>query len=547
MDFSRREFLVNSISASTGATFKPQHKNTLYPFKHGVASGDPLTHQFIIWTRITPPIAHTKVPFSWQVALDTGMQHIVQQGTGHTDLGRDFTVKIDVNNLPAGQTYYYRFSAFGYFSDIGRSKTLPNEEVENVRLAFTSCANLTRGYFNVYKELAKRDDLDVILHLGDYLYEYADIEQSLITGRVHQPTCEAVTLQDYRQRHACYKADRDLQEVHRQHPFILIWDDHEIADNASGFGAKNHSKKNGNWHARMQAGVQAYLEWMPVREAPKQADGKQVLYRSFRWGKLLDLSMLDTRLAGRDPQTSDPKERQRSTRTLLGQAQENWLYRKLKQAQQDGVTWKLMGQQVMLGQLNIADYPLNHDQWDGYPSARQRLFNQIQQENIDNWVVLTGDIHSSWAMHLHTDPTQDAKQKPLGVELITPAVTSPGIDDYLSALLAAQSTQALLSHVEFVDFYYRGYVLLDITPQRLQAQWWVVDNVTSYSYASHCARAFDISTGSNRLTPAKRLSKHKQGAPLAPDFKPQMSFLRRWQTPSLKHQADTRIATSKTP
>lgn len=532
MDISRREFLFDSMGAATFApSFKPRQKSTDYPFKHGVASGDPLSESVIIWTRITPPVKSRHARFSWQVALDPYMQKVVQTGHGYTDSQRDFTVKIDVENLAPGTTYYYLFSAFDYMSDVGRTKTLPTDDnLDHVRMAFTSCANLTRGHFNVYKELAKRADLDVILHLGDYLYEYSDVESSLITGRVHAPLHDTVTLDDYRQRHACYKADSDLQEVHRQHPFILIWDDHEIANNASPFGAENHEQgSQGDWHARMRSGVKAYLEWMPIREAQKQSDGSYKLYRSFRWGNLIDLSMLDTRLAGRDAQTDDEVEVNREQRTLLGQEQESWLYDKLKQAQQDDITWKIMGQQVMMAQLDIANYPLNHDQWDGYPNARKRLFDVVEKEKIDNWVVLTGDIHSSWAMHLHKNPTQDVNKKPLGVELVTPGVTSPGIDNYTSASLAAESVEALLSHLEFVDFYYRGYVLLDITKERMQAQWWNVDTVASYRYQTRCMSAFNVQAGSQRLEATRELSKAKASAPLAPSFIPQLGFLRRWQ------------------
>lgn len=544
MDISRREFLFDSIGAATFApSFKLRQKNTDSPFKHGVASGDPLSDRVIIWTRITPPKHSLVASFGWQVALDPYMQQIVQQGQGYTDSERDFTVKIDVTHLESNQTYYYAFSALDYSSEVGRTKTLPKDEnIERVKMAFTSCANFTSGHFNVYKELAKRTDLDVVLHLGDYLYEYGDVEKSLVTGRVHEPTHDTVSLQDYRLRHACYKADADLQEVHRQHPFILIWDDHEIANNSSPYGAENHHAHQGDWQQRKQAGVQAYLEWMPIREAEKQADGSHKLYRSFRWGDLLDLSMLDTRLAGRDAQVTDAVEVNRKERTLLGQEQESWLYNSLKQAQKDGVKWKILGQQVMMAQLNIANYPLNHDQWDGYPAARERLFACVEKENIDNWVVLTGDIHSSWAMHLHKDPENINNTKPLGVELVTPGVSSAGITHYPSAKVLATSTEAIMPHLEFVDFYYRGYVLLDITKEQMQAEWWVVDTVESYRYSSSCLKAFKVKANTNRLEATTALSQEKPSAPPAPEFAPQLGFLRRWQQYTQPLQGEGMIA-----
>jgi len=544
MSVTRRNFILGSSRAAAtlaaGVASTPVVANTLlttdimprlpansaFPFQHGVASGDPLTDRVILWTRITPPEDSDvfRIPFSWRICSDPQLRFTVNEGTGYTDIHRDYTVKVDVDGLSAGQTYYYVFEALEQMSDIGRTRTLPQGDVDRLRIAFTSCSNYARGCFNVYAELAKRTDLDVILHLGDYIYEYADIESSLLTGRVNVPAAETLTLEDYRARHALYKTDKDSQEVHRQHPFMVIWDDHEVANNAWVGGADNHTEgEEGSWGDRLRGAVQAYMEWMPIREQDRG------IYRNFRFGDLLDLNLMDTRLAGRDLQAENIEDRNRENRTLLGYEQEAWLEEKLTAAQQENVRWKIMGQQVMVGQLGTNDRPFNYDQWDGYPAARQRLFDSVRRADVENFVVLTGDIHSSWAMQLHDDPFADDPGKALGVELVTPAVTSPGIENQTRADLASSSLEAMLPHLNFVDFYYRGYVLLDITHDRIQAEWWVVDNILTHRYVSDCLRALVIPAGSSEFQPATGLTEARQAAVAAPDFSRTLAWLRHWR------------------
>ena len=557
MTLTRRQFMQTGASASaltlaTAAIATDQsplpgrgrQQRSGFPFQHGVASGDPLHDRVILWTRVTPPTDLFSVHYRWRIAHDPQFEQLVAQGSGVTDSRNDFTIKLDATGLQPGQSYYYVFESLGQMSDIGRTKTLPLGNIDHLRIAFTSCSNYARGYFNVYKEIARRADLDVVLHLGDYIYEYDNLEQSLVTGRIHEPPRETVTLDDYRKRHACYKADKDLQEVHRQHPFIVIWDDHEVANNAwqnqqasrdpeyQG-GADNHQQHEGSWRERLSGAVRAYLEWMPIREG-HNSQGLLTIYRRFRFGNLLDLSMLDTRLAGRDAQTQEPEIRDAQQRTLLGYEQERWLEQGLASAQAEGVCWKLLGQQVMMSQFSINQSPLNHDQWDGYPAARQRLFDVLRQQQVDNFVVLTGDIHSSWALELNEDPFAAQPMESLGVELVTPAVTSPGIESETRAALAAASLESLLPHLNFVDFYYRGYVLLDITAERIQAEWWVVDNVERPRYASDCLRALTIPSGSARLHPAEGISPAKAAVPLAPAFSQSFAYFRHWR----QHQPD---------
>lgn len=544
MKLTRRRFLRDSALTASGLIASGVAAPTLtqpgmllpgsdrYPFQHGVASGDPLTDAVILWTRITPPDDwQGPLPYRWSLALDPHCQWRVAEGEGTTDAGFDFTVKEDVRGLSAGQTYYYLFEALGQVSDTGRTRTLPEGRVEHLRLAYTSCANLACGHFNVYRDIAARADLDAVLHLGDYLYEYADHDRALVSGRLPLPARETITLDDYRIRHACYKRDPDLQEVHRQHPFLLIWDDHEFANNAWPGGAENHTERDlqlggeGGWAERMAAARQAYFEWMPVRVQPHGG-----VYRNVRFGDLLDLNLLDTRLAGRDAQASTLEERNQPQRTLLGAEQEQWLSERLQHSVQGGVLWNLLAQQVMVAQLGTNRMPFNYDQWDGYPAARQRLFNSVREAGVENLVVLTGDIHSSWALELYDDPFAADKGQPIGVELVTPAVTSPGIEQFAQAQLAARSLKGLLPHLNFVDFYHRGYVLLDITRERLQAQWWVVDNILSPRYVSECLRTLSIPAGLPALQAVAQPAGARTSAPLpAPAAPHELAWLRQWR------------------
>ena len=273
-------------------------------FRHGVASGDPLADRVILWTRVTPNGTATAQKVSWQVARDPKFTQRRRHAARSRPARRVTSPSSSMSRgLEPATTYYYRFQSGGEQSPIGRTKTLPRENVARVRLGVVSCSNLPQGYFNAYACLANRLDLDAILHLGDYLYEYANAQYGDGTkyGRAPVPDKEMVLLEDYRQRHAQYKADPDSQEIHRQHPFIVTWDDHEFTNNTWMNGAENHDhdgQDEGDWNARRQAAMQAYFEWMPIREDAPTLQGR--IYRAFRFGNLATLFMLDTRMIGRD-------------------------------------------------------------------------------------------------------------------------------------------------------------------------------------------------------------------------------------------------------
>ena len=354
------------VALATGAGFAPDAAaaGNRY-FRHGVASGDPLPRKVVLWTRVTPTTDATpgsgrgpRVTVTWQVAKDPKFRRIVRKGKVTTGPGRDHTVKVDADRLKPGTEYFYRFLHRGVASRVGRTKTAPRKRADNGRLRFgvVSCSNLQAGWFSAYRHLARRDDLDAILHLGDYLYEYGAGEYGDL--RAHVPAHEMVSLADYRQRHAQYKQDGDLQALHARYAFIVTWDDHETTDDAWAGGAKNHQPEEGDYRTRKAIANRVYDEWMPVRMGgtAKAGDGTR-LFRRLRFGRLAELSMLDLRtyrsqqVAGPvppDPTVSDPD------RTITGKRQMAWLKKSLSD---DRALWKLVGNPVMIAPVVVPPLP----------------------------------------------------------------------------------------------------------------------------------------------------------------------------------------------
>jgi alkaline phosphatase D len=466
-----------SSSSTTGSDGLPTYEYDGEPgpedlFQHGVASGDPLTDAVILWSRVTGAPEGTVEAF-FEVALDPEFTDRVAADYIETTSDRDWTIKLDVTGLAAGTTYYYRFYCLGRTSPIGRTRTA-GTDVSRLRLAVMSCSSLAHGYFHAYRAVSLRADLDLVVHLGDYIYEYGTGEYGDV--RPYEPATETLTLADYRARYSQYRRDPDLLECHRQHPFVATWDDHEIADDAYDGGAGNHDPATeGAWGDRKAAATQAYFEWMPLREGDEG-----VVYRSLAFGGLVQLIMLDTRHAGREQQVAsafDEEALADPMRQLLGSGQEAWLATELAKPAQ----WKLIGQQVMLSQLRLGENPLNLDQWDGYPAARQRLLDMLREHSPTNAVILTGDIHSSWAFEVADDPFSADYDPVTGagavaVEFVAPSITSPGFPSDTADVF--METHPHLKWGNLVD---HGYVLLDVTPERLQASWWIVADVESPS------------------------------------------------------------------
>ncbi len=479
-------------------------------FRHGVASGDPLSDRVMLWTRVTAPPTRSAIgpiDVQWVVASDEGLQQVVARGTAQAAPERDFTVKVDAGGLGAGRTYHYAFTAGGERSPIGRTKTLP-ARADRLRVASVSCANYPAGYFNAYRCIANRADLDAVIHLGDYIYEFANgrYGDGSASGRVPGRAGEVSSLEDYRDRYATYRSDIDLQEAHRRHPFIAVWDDHESANDAWSGGAGNHNSSQGSWTTRLAAAYRAYLEWMPIRES---SDPKIHLYRSFRFGDLADLVMLDTR-GLRDEQAGglDAKRLADPSRTLLGAAQEAWFFDQLRTSQKAGSRWRLIGQQILFTPLSPPGFPVaNPDVWDGYAPARNRVFDFLANEKITDLAILTGDIHSSWAMDVARNPWLSGYDAATGagsvaVELVTPAISSPPL--FASAELRQRATalRPLARHLKFLEGEHNGYTLLDVTRERLLAEWYHIDGVAQRSEAESKVASFVCEHGSSRLSPA---------------------------------------------
>ena len=545
---NRRDFFKRSgsgavlLAAAPMAALSTGADAASVVFQHGVASGDPLADRVILWTRVTIATIKPTVPVTYVMATDPGLRRIVKRGVALTSAARDFTVKVDAIGLQPGTTYYYRFTAGGSESPIGRTKTLPVGATARLRMAVASCSNHAAGYFNAYARIAQRADLDLVVHLGDYIYEYGTGQYG--SARTPEPATEMVTLADYRMRHAQYKRDPDSQAVHRQHPFIAIWDDHEITNDTWVAGAQNHDATEGTYADRVANGLKAYYEWMPIRVAdPTDLRRNQ---RSFRFGDLVELVMLEERLSARSQQLAatvatplgagfvqtgdfaDP------ARTLLGTTQEAWLAERLRTTP---ARWKLLGQGVMFAQLkgvaatNAAGGGafLNSDQWDGYQPARNRIYDVIKGDashaRVDNVVVLTGDIHSSWVADLTQDPnnpdvTSGGYNPATGegsqaVEFVGTSISSPGIDTDTNGAIAG-FLRSINPHFKYINLHKRGYMLVDVTPQRAVGEWWHVDTVASASNIETLAAVFEVQAGTNRLAPSAQTTPAANPPVLAP-------------------------------
>jgi alkaline phosphatase D len=514
MEISRRSFLTTAAATCAAGLVRVDSQPSSTGrriFRHGVASGDPLTDCAMLWTRLTAPSGATPEVL-WEVAADPAFRRIVLRGWTTTGSARDWTVKVDACGLEPAATYYYRFQSLGERSPVGRTRTLPTANAARVRLAAASCSNLPFGYFNIYRRIAERPDLDAVLHLGDYIYEYANgsYGDGTSLGRVPDPDREILTLADYRLRHAQYKSDPDLQEAHRQHPFIVVWDDHEIANNTWRDGAENHNpgRGEGQWAPRRAAAVQAFFEWMPIRE--DRATRQPRIYRSFAFGGLADLMMLDTRLIGRDEQAArreaigvvdDPE------RSLLGDAQERWLFDELSASKRANVTWQLLGQQVMFAPCSLPSATaISTDSWDGYRPARQRIIDAITEQKLPNVIVLTGDVHSSWGYDIAQNPWDgydpSTGRGTLAVEIVTPAVTSSSGFASEGGAERMEAIRRSRPHLRYLEGVHRGYVVLDVTRERAQADWYFVPTVSERTRTETFGKGLVTEAGSPHLVEA---------------------------------------------
>jgi alkaline phosphatase D len=533
-------------------TFNPD-PGVAASFRHGVVSGDALDNSVIIWTRATP-VTPGLVRIRWEVASDEAFDSIVASGEGTTTAEVDYTAKVDVGGLDAGTTYFYRFLVQEVASPVGRTRTLPTGSVAATSFAVVSCSNYPAGFFNVYREIANRD-VDAVLHLGDYIYEYGidgyASDRAEEFGRVSEPGTEILSLDDYRTRYAQYRSDADLQACHAAHPFYVVWDDHEITNDTWRDGAENHQPDTeGDFDERVAVALQAWYEWSPIRPP---SSNREVIYRQFQFGDLVDLLMLDTRLIGRDQQLSygdylngdmldidsaraainDP------TRQLLGEDQNAWLKDRLTNST---TTWQALGQQVLVGRYNLpasillaldpsfggslqdgiaavlasvaakntpedqrtpeqqalldSAIPYNLDAWDGYGFNRDDLLTHAASVDA-KLVTLAGDTHNAWAAQL-----TDTQGNPVGVEFATASVTSPGLEGVLGADAAALfegPIVTLIDDLQYTNLSDRGWMEVTFTPTAATADWYFVSNVDSTTYTLMENRAASRSVSVNDL------------------------------------------------
>ncbi|MFJ3094499.1 MULTISPECIES: alkaline phosphatase D family protein [Streptomyces] len=497
-------------------------------FPHGVASGDPLPDGVLLWTRVTPsPEAvpgsglGADVRVDWEVAEDRGFARVVASGATTAGAAADHTVKADVRGLRPATAYFFRFTAGGTVSPTGRTRTAPaaDSAAPGVRFGVVSCANYEAGHFSAYRHLAARADLDAILHLGDYIYEYASgvYPKAEDTVRTHEPRHEIVSLADYRTRHGRYKTDPDLQALHAAHPVVAIWDDHEFANDAWTGGAENHTPgAEGEWAARVAAAKRAYFEWMPVR-----ASTEGTVFRRLRFGRLADLHLLDLRSFRSAQAKTGSGTVDDPDRTITGRAQLDWLKSGLAGSD---AAWQLVGTSVMISPVAFGSLPaylleplagllglpaegiaVNVDQWDGYTDDRKELLAHLSSRAIRNTVFLTGDIHMAWANDVPARAATYPLSASVATEFVVTSVTSDNLDDLLNvapgtlSVVAAGAVKAANRHVKWVDMDHHGYGVLDVTAERSQMDYYTVSDKRDPAASASWARSYRTASGTQRV------------------------------------------------
>ncbi|PHN05258.1 alkaline phosphatase D family protein [Flavilitoribacter nigricans] len=544
------------------------------PFYHGVASGDPLEDRVVIWTRVTPESTDgSPLELNWVMATDPELANIVTEGTVSTGPERDYTVKVDVTGLSPGTTYYYGFNALGKSSLTGKTKTTPIAgNIDHFKFGVVSCSNYQAGYFNAYARLAERTDLDAIIHLGDYIYEYADQvygSGAIWKDRPLEPVEEIISLEDYRSRYSIYRLDTNLVRLHQQYPFITVWDDHESANDSYADGAENHDPgTEGNWTDRKANAKSAYFEWMPIRD-----NAAQQVYRSIQYGELMELILLDTRLEGREAQINDITDPrlQDPERTILGADQKAWLLDRLANST---ARWKIIGQQVIFAEFHVGwagslvnmTYESTEsafmDIWDGYPAERSEILSYLKDQSIDDVVILTGDFHTSFAFDLadpavavNLEEVADLGPQPFyeitpaydpatgagsrAVEFATPSITSANFDEnsnfFIALALQSQINRPVAvangtvelgnpnPHMKYADLVQHGYFILDVKPDSVQANWYYTP-ILQVDPQQQFGGAFYTRQGENHLRAAATASPPKAvqdvPAPLDPPAVP---------------------------
>lgn len=480
----------------------PILNTSLKPFYYGVASGDPLQDKVIIWTRITPEnLPSSSISVSWEMATDLSFSNIVNSGNVITDSSKDWTIKIDVDRLQAGKTYYYRFkSPDGIYSLIGRTKTAPYSNVSNLRFAVISCSSIFSGYFNAYKRIAERADLDAVIHVGDYIYDFVDMDEPnrvrpIDTGRT------LVSLDDFRSIHAYYHLDPDLRAAHQQHPFIILWDNHDMS----------WSRGDSLSDPKYAGAIQAFYEWTPIREP---ADRKK-MYRYLSYGGLADIVLSDVTHFRQKPflppgtsGSDDPN------RKLWGDEQYSWLTDKLKSST---AKWKIVASEKQFGQWDLVGVPTGTTQGIGFVSLlsegdvneynadRVRFLKFLRDNKINNTIVISGDLHFSFAMDLCENPfnpqyyNRYTGDKSVAVEFQPTSITRVNLDEKTKGLLPpalinsiTENSLQINPHHRYADLVQHGYGILDLRNDKATGEFWYCNKLLLNDTVQKMDAAFEV-------------------------------------------------------
>ena len=538
MTIHRRQALaLLGLGATTPAAAQSSAMAFAVSFEHGVASGDPTQDRVVLWTRVTPSKPGAQIPYTWTLNPIDRRAGGAKSGSGVTGPERDYTIKVDAMGLDAGRAYTFQFEVLGVTSPTGRTRTLPKGKTDDVVLAIASCSLYPNGYFNAYQAIADLPRVDAVLHLGDYIYEYGGPDSygmtSAVAGeRPHDPPHEILNLADYRRRHAQYKSDRALQAAHARAPWIVVWDDHETANDSWTGGAENHQPdKDGDWTVRKAAALKAYFEWMPIREPASGGTLAEAAMRSFHFGDLASLIMVETRLTGRDHQVSvaddapevdgkrdltklkaklaDPKRR------MMSASQEAWVGAELAKSVKACHAWQVIGNQVVMARvmapsvqrdltadqyasvpdgmkkvigyyegLAAAGVPFGLDMWDGYPADRERLYDQFKAAGARP-VVVSGDSHAFWANDL-----SDAAGKRVACEFGTSGITSPGLGEIVAGVNAGDLIAKANPEVVWSDQVSKGFVLLTLTRAQAKGEMVAVSTITAHDFTAKPVKTF---------------------------------------------------------
>jgi alkaline phosphatase D len=532
--------ILAATTASACATSSPETSLTPVSsnlFQHGVASGDPTSDGIVLWTRVTT--TKPSLVVKWQLANDSAFARIIKEGVVETTDATDFTVKAIPGQLQAGTTYFYRFLTDGAMSPTGRTKTLATGKLAKLGIALVSCSNYAFGHFNAYAAIAEDADVDIVLHTGDYIYEYGAAgwgsETAKVLGRVHDPAHEIVTLADYRRRHAQYKTDAGSRAMHGAHPFVACWDDHESTNNPWMGGAQNHQPATeGDWATRRAASLQAYYEWMPIRE-PELGKTRADFWRTYAFGDLATLITLETRHTGRGEQVDFAKYVDKITskterdafmanvigdpaRKMISPAMERDLGKSLEKSVSDRQPWRIIGNASPIARMLVPDVlasgidvtqapkgkkpgeganllwkakwnlPFYTDTWDGYPVAREAFYDLCKSSRVQDLLVLTGDSHSFWSNTLADD-----SGRAMGAEIGTAGVSSPG--DFVETGWSKTDSEKLdryfetaLPEVVWTDNFNQGYVRVVLTPSKADVSFMATNSVLIADKTAHSIR-----------------------------------------------------------